>query len=55
MCNLLRIEKVKRLYNSLFWGSGLCPDAVCKDPPTALRRRAENRRLAERNMQGIVR
>ncbi len=45
--NLLRIEKAKRLCNSLFWGSGLRPDAVCKDPPTALRSDLETRLLAK--------
>lgn len=34
--NLLRIEEIKRLCNSLFWGTGLRPVAVCKDPPTTL-------------------
>ncbi len=36
--NLLRIEEIKRLCNSLFWGTGLRPVAVCKDPPTTLKR-----------------
>ena len=45
-CEISKVEKSKRLLHSLFWGSGLRPDAVCKDPPTALRSDLENRLFA---------
>ena len=35
-CEISKVEKVKRLCNSLLLGTGLRPVAVCKDPPTTL-------------------
>ena len=37
-CEISKAEKVKRLFYSILWGTGLRPVAVCKDPPTTLKR-----------------